>query len=162
MKVVGCDFHPSWQQVAVFDPETGEIAELKLVNGMVRRNSFIASWSRRRRDMHFLLVWSAAWTGRSALQPTTHPTDEDLSAGTPEWRPALPILAATGGLEQNKGSTLYQQAKCSGEMLTPPSFIPPTAGRPAPLRSPRLDTRSSPACRLDRRCTIACRSGHGR
>jgi len=33
MKIVGCDFHPSWQQVAVFDPETGEIAELKLVNG---------------------------------------------------------------------------------------------------------------------------------
>jgi transposase len=33
MKIVGCDFHPSWQQVAVFDPETGEIGELKLVNG---------------------------------------------------------------------------------------------------------------------------------
>ena len=32
MKIVGCDFHPSWQQVAVFDPETGEIAELKLLN----------------------------------------------------------------------------------------------------------------------------------
>ena len=33
MKIIGCDFHPSWQQVAVFDAETGEIAELKLVNG---------------------------------------------------------------------------------------------------------------------------------
>jgi transposase len=33
MKIVGCDFHPSWQQVAVFDPETGEIAERKLING---------------------------------------------------------------------------------------------------------------------------------
>jgi transposase len=33
MKIVGCDFHPSWQQVAVFDPESGEIAELKLLNG---------------------------------------------------------------------------------------------------------------------------------
>jgi transposase len=33
MKIVGCDFHPSWQQVAVFDPETGEIVEHKLVNG---------------------------------------------------------------------------------------------------------------------------------
>ena len=30
---VGCDFHPSWQQIAVFDPETGEIAERKLMNG---------------------------------------------------------------------------------------------------------------------------------
>ena len=33
MKIVGCDFHPRWQQVAVFDSETGEIAEHKLVNG---------------------------------------------------------------------------------------------------------------------------------
>ena len=33
MKIVGCDFHPAWQQVAVFDPETGEITELKLLHG---------------------------------------------------------------------------------------------------------------------------------
>ena len=33
MKIIGCDFHPSWQQVAVFDPSTGEIVECKLVNG---------------------------------------------------------------------------------------------------------------------------------
>jgi len=33
MKIVGCDFHPSWQQVAVFDPETGELMERKLSNG---------------------------------------------------------------------------------------------------------------------------------
>ena len=33
MKIVGCDFHPSWQQVALFDPETGEVEEHKLVNG---------------------------------------------------------------------------------------------------------------------------------
>jgi transposase len=33
MTIVGCDFHPSWQQVAVLDTETGEIAEHKLVNG---------------------------------------------------------------------------------------------------------------------------------
>ena len=25
MTIVGCDFHPAWQQVAVFDSETGEI-----------------------------------------------------------------------------------------------------------------------------------------
>jgi transposase len=30
MKIVGCDFHPAWQQVAVFDDETAEIEELKL------------------------------------------------------------------------------------------------------------------------------------
>lgn len=33
MLIVGCDFHPSWQQVAVFDPGTGEIAACRLVNG---------------------------------------------------------------------------------------------------------------------------------
>ena len=31
--IVGCDFHPAWQQVAVFDEETGEITEQKLMNG---------------------------------------------------------------------------------------------------------------------------------
>ncbi len=33
MTIVGCDFHPCWQQVAVFDLDTGEIRELKLENG---------------------------------------------------------------------------------------------------------------------------------
>jgi transposase len=33
MKIVGCDFHPRWQQIAVFDEETGEIEEQKLMNG---------------------------------------------------------------------------------------------------------------------------------
>ena len=33
MKVVGCEFHPSWQQVAVFDVATGEMAELSLSRG---------------------------------------------------------------------------------------------------------------------------------
>jgi transposase len=33
MKIVGCDFHPCRQQVAVFDTETGELTEAVLVNG---------------------------------------------------------------------------------------------------------------------------------
>jgi transposase len=33
MKIIGCDFHPSWQQVAIFDSSTGEITEHKLLNG---------------------------------------------------------------------------------------------------------------------------------
>ena len=33
MKIVGCDFHPRWQQIAVFDSDTGEISEHKLMNG---------------------------------------------------------------------------------------------------------------------------------
>ena len=33
MWIIGCDFHPSWQQVSFLDPETGECGERKLVNG---------------------------------------------------------------------------------------------------------------------------------
>jgi len=32
MKIIGCDFHPSWQQVAILDSETGEMGEHKLIN----------------------------------------------------------------------------------------------------------------------------------
>lgn len=30
MKIIGCDFHPSWQQVAIFESTTGEIEQRKL------------------------------------------------------------------------------------------------------------------------------------
>ena len=43
MKIVGCDFHPSWQQVAVFDKETGEITEHKLSNGDGQAERFYRS-----------------------------------------------------------------------------------------------------------------------
>jgi transposase len=33
MKIVGCDFHPSYQQVAIFDTTTGEVEEQKLLHG---------------------------------------------------------------------------------------------------------------------------------
>ena len=33
MRIIGCDFHPSWQQVAWLDAETGETGESELVNG---------------------------------------------------------------------------------------------------------------------------------
>lgn len=43
MTIVGCDFHPGWQQVAVFDPETGEISELKLENANGQAERFYRS-----------------------------------------------------------------------------------------------------------------------
>jgi transposase len=43
MTIVGCDFHPGWQQVAVFDPETGEIRELKLENANGQAERFYRS-----------------------------------------------------------------------------------------------------------------------
>ena len=33
MKIIGCDFHPSWQQIAIFDSSSGEIQEGKLSHG---------------------------------------------------------------------------------------------------------------------------------
>ena len=33
MLIVGCDFHPGWQQIAIFDNETGEVKECKLSHG---------------------------------------------------------------------------------------------------------------------------------
>jgi transposase len=33
MWIIGCDFHPSWQQISFFDVETAELGERKLVNG---------------------------------------------------------------------------------------------------------------------------------
>ena len=33
MKIVGCDFHPSYQQIAILDTETGEVKEKKLMHG---------------------------------------------------------------------------------------------------------------------------------
>src|SRR5450432_4032067 len=32
MMIIGCDFHPSWQQVSWMDTETGETGEKKLVH----------------------------------------------------------------------------------------------------------------------------------
>jgi transposase len=32
MIIIGCDFHPSWQQIAFVDSETGETGERKLVH----------------------------------------------------------------------------------------------------------------------------------
>lgn len=43
MIIVGCDFHPSWQQVAIFDSSTGEFVEHKLVNGNGEAERFYRS-----------------------------------------------------------------------------------------------------------------------
>ena len=43
MMIIGCDYHPSWQQIAWFDPETGEIGERKLVHAGGEAKSFYES-----------------------------------------------------------------------------------------------------------------------
>ena len=42
MLIVGCDFHPSWQQVSWLDTETGETGEHKLVHGEGEAQKFYA------------------------------------------------------------------------------------------------------------------------
>ncbi len=50
MMIIGCDFHPSWQQVCWLDTETGESGEQKLVQArpVAMRNDFTGKWRRRR------------------------------------------------------------------------------------------------------------------
>ena len=43
MIIVGCDFHPSWQQVAIFDSATGEVVERKLIHGKGEAEQFYRS-----------------------------------------------------------------------------------------------------------------------
>ncbi|MGH9516314.1 MAG: hypothetical protein ACRD3P_11630 [Terriglobales bacterium] len=40
MMIIGCDFHPSWQQVSWLDTETGECGERKLVHASGDANLF--------------------------------------------------------------------------------------------------------------------------
>ena len=42
MQIVGCDFHPSFQQVSILDISTGEVRELKLLHGSGEAD---AAWS---------------------------------------------------------------------------------------------------------------------
>ena len=43
MKIIGCDFHPAWQQIAMCDGETGELEELKLKHGDGEAERFYGS-----------------------------------------------------------------------------------------------------------------------
>ena len=48
MMIIGCDFHPSWQQVCWLDTETGETGERKLVHARETPNGFTGKCRRRR------------------------------------------------------------------------------------------------------------------
>src|SRR5260370_11170812 len=47
MKYIGCDFHPSFQQIAVLDLETGELVERRLETGNGEAKAFYESLSGR-------------------------------------------------------------------------------------------------------------------
>lgn len=40
MMIIGCDFHPSWQQIAWVDMETGETQERKLMHATGEAKQF--------------------------------------------------------------------------------------------------------------------------
>ena len=42
MIVIGCDYHPSWQQISFLDTLTGETGEKSWSMHQVKRKSFIA------------------------------------------------------------------------------------------------------------------------
>ena len=44
MMIIGCDFHPSWEQVAWLDTETGETGERKLVHADGDAERFYRQW----------------------------------------------------------------------------------------------------------------------
>jgi transposase len=44
--IVGCDFHPAWQLVAVLDTDTGEVSEHKLLHGNREAERFYRSLAR--------------------------------------------------------------------------------------------------------------------
>ena len=46
MKIVGCDFHPSYQQIAVLDTETGEVVEKKLMHAHGEAEKFYGELER--------------------------------------------------------------------------------------------------------------------
>ena len=43
MKIVGCDLHTRYQQIAMLDPETGELIERRLEHASGEARSFYAS-----------------------------------------------------------------------------------------------------------------------
>jgi transposase len=47
MMIIGCDFHPSWQQVSWLNTETGETGEQKLVQASEMPSDSIGNCQRR-------------------------------------------------------------------------------------------------------------------
>jgi hypothetical protein len=49
MMIIGCDFHPSWEQIAWLDTEMGETGERKLVHAEGDAERFCARRTRAQR-----------------------------------------------------------------------------------------------------------------
>ena len=60
MIIVGCDFHPSWQQVAIFDSATGEVVERKLIHGKGEAEQFYRA-CRYRAQLEWRACGNSQW-----------------------------------------------------------------------------------------------------
>src|SRR5947208_16792165 len=75
MMLIGCDFHPSWQQVSWLDVETGETGEQKLVHARGEAKQFyeqlaapvLTAW-KLRATVSGSLSWSRIWGTRSGSE----------------------------------------------------------------------------------------------
>jgi hypothetical protein len=52
MMTIGCDFHPSWQQVSWLDTETGDTGEWKLIQAPGRCRAVLSAISDAVADWH--------------------------------------------------------------------------------------------------------------
>jgi transposase len=85
MTIVGCDFHPGWQQVAVFDSETGEIREFKLGNSNGEAERFY-----RQVSSPALIGLEACGNTQWSESPTSQPLCvPDVSQPTPRVWPCV-------------------------------------------------------------------------
>ncbi len=48
MLIIGCDYHPGFQQIAFVDTETGELRERRLAASLKERSSSTVNWQPRR------------------------------------------------------------------------------------------------------------------
>ena len=82
MKYIGCDFHPSFQQIAMLDLETGELVERRLLHGP-RRPRFLRGTAgagggghRSQREHHWFerllaRLGHELWMGDATKDPET-------------------------------------------------------------------------------------------
>ena len=68
MMIIGCDYHPSWQQIAWLDMATGEKGEQKLVHAAGEAKGFYQQLGAP------VLIWH----GSHGEQPVVHRTVQDL------------------------------------------------------------------------------------
>src|ERR1700693_208776 len=98
MKIIGCDFHPSFQQIAMCDAETGELQERKLSHGDGQAERFY-------RELGEPALIGIEATGNSQwFLDLVHQLGHETRVGEvePRRRPSRTILPGVGGAGVNR------------------------------------------------------------